>query len=285
MKTSDSSYYALQSNPKLINCHFINEEHSKKHGRLVHSHDDYLELFYVYSGEGKYFVDNIRYDIKEGDIVVCNAGVLHGEEPQDERRVRSYCVGITDVQFAHLPANHLCSKKTYPVISCNKLSENIKEIFSLIYKYSDSGKNIIASCHALSLSLLLLTRELITKMEKERTENVHTSSQATAERVYNYINEHYREALELRDIADSLKLNEYYLSHAFKKEYGISPIQFAMKLRIGEAQSLLMDSSISIGEISDMLGFSATAHFNRMFKKYVGIPPGEYRLSMKNMED
>ena len=58
-----------------------------------------------------------------------------------------------------------------------------------------------------------------------------------------------------------------------------------MERRIGEAQGYLMDSSIPIGDIADMLGFSSTAHFNSMFNKYVGIPPGKYRDSFKNMEE
>ncbi len=275
----------LLSVPKLYNCHFINEEHSKRHSRLVHSHDNFLELFYVYKGEGFYFVDNIRYAIKEGDIVICNAGILHGEEPQDHRRVRSYCVGIGEVKYPNLPDNWICENTINPIISCGKFADNIKEIFALIYKYSDSGTNINDSCHALSLSLLMLTSELIQKQNTQPVTHKRSSAHATAERIRSYMNSHYKEALTLQEIADALHLNEYYLSHTFKEEYGVSPIQYAMKRRIGEAQGLLMDSSLSLGDISDMLGFGGTAHFNRMFKKHVGIPPGEYRNSFKNMEE
>ena len=42
---------------------------------------DFLELLYVRSGTGIYIVDEQRYNISEGDIIICNAGVLHDEDP------------------------------------------------------------------------------------------------------------------------------------------------------------------------------------------------------------
>ena len=62
-------------------------------------------------------------------------------------------------------------------------------------------------------------------------------------------------------------------------------MQYVMKRRIGEAQNLLADSTVSIGDIADHLGFSSICHLNTMFNKYVGMPPGKYRQSRKNMQE
>lgn len=62
--------------PQCCACHFISEEHNHFYPRFPHSHRDFLELYYVYSGSGKYVVDSTAYDVSEGDIVICNAGVL-----------------------------------------------------------------------------------------------------------------------------------------------------------------------------------------------------------------
>ena len=59
------------------------------------------------------------------------------------------------------------------------------------------------------------------------------------------------------------------------------PMQYVMKRRIGEAQGFLMNTSIPIAEIADTLGFSSICHFNTMFKKYTGTPPGKFRQSFK----
>ena len=78
-----------------------------------------------------------------------------------------------------------------------------------------------------------------------------------------------------------LRVSEYYLAHVFKQEFGVPPMQYVMKRRIGEAQGILMHTETPIAEIADTLGFSSICHFNAMFKKYTGTPPGRFRQSFR----
>ena len=57
-----------------------------------------------------------------------------------------------------------------------------------------------------------------------------------------------------------------------------------MKRRIGEAQELLMNTNLSIAEVADRLGYSSVCHFNAMFKKNVGMPPGKFRQSFQSKD-
>ena len=90
-----------------FNCISIDRNYNNQQSILPHMHDNRLELFYVCSGQGQYMVDNRYYPIGEGDIVICNQGVLHGEEPDQVRQIRSYSVAITDVNAEGLPPNCL----------------------------------------------------------------------------------------------------------------------------------------------------------------------------------
>ncbi|MGI6041552.1 MAG: AraC family transcriptional regulator [Candidatus Alectryocaccobium sp.] len=280
-----SNSNSLETDPVCCACHFINEEHNSKHGRLPHSHNDFLELLFIYKGSGKYIVDTTTYTVSEGDIVICNAGTLHGESPDGTRHVRSYSIGVKNLKLKKLPENQICDKDIVPVVSCGVITSNVKEIFQLIYRLTDGGTKQNDICDSLAKSLILLTKQLIDERGNLEVSKSVSSAHATAERIRFYLNEHSHEALSLSEIADALNLNKYYLAHTFKSEYGISPIQYTMERRIGEAQGYLMDSTLPIGDIADMLGFSSTAHFNSMFSKYVGIPPGKYRDSFKNMEE
>lgn len=271
--------------PQCCGSHLITEDHSAKHAVLPHTHEDFLELYYVYSGEGRYMVNNHFYDVKEGDIVICNAGVLHGEDPSESRRSRSYSVAISNVCFLGLSENQLCDAETIPVISCGMLAPQVGELFHLIYLLSYDTKNLHETCNSLSLSLLLLTYEMILSRSRHAVIRPRSSSSATADRVQQYLDAHYREPITLAVVSKSLHINPYYLSHVFKNEFGVPPMQYVMKRRIGEAQSLLTDSTASIGDIADHLGFSSICHLNTMFNKYVGMPPGKYRQSRKNMQE
>ena len=92
-----------------------------------------------------------------------------------------------------------------------------------------------------------------------------------------YISEHFAEHLTLEKISEQFFISKSSLSHIFKKETGLSPIQYIIQRRIGEAQSLLVETSLQIQEIEFRLGFNDSAHFSKMFKKYVGVTPKEYR--------
>ena len=73
-----------------VNCVAIDRNDNNRQSILPHIHENRLELFYVCSGQGQYMVDNRYYPIGEGDIVICNQGVLHGEEPEQVRQIRSW---------------------------------------------------------------------------------------------------------------------------------------------------------------------------------------------------
>lgn len=72
-------------------------------------------------------------------------------------------------------------------------------------------------------------------------------------RILDYLNEHYAEPLSLNFICEKFFISALYLSHAFKKETGLSPMQYIMQRRIGKAQSLLVETSLPIQDIEDRL--------------------------------
>ena len=122
--------------PEFVNCILIDRSNNNKQSHLPHVHENELELFYVYAGTGQYMVDNRLYPIRAGDIVVCNAGVLHGEEPSLVRQIHSYSIAMTGVQFEGLPPNCLIDSYTNPVVSCGQLAGHVGQLMQLIYMLS-----------------------------------------------------------------------------------------------------------------------------------------------------
>ena len=96
-------------------------------------------------------------------------------------------------------------------------------------------------------------------------------------KVIRYLDEHFKEKISLEKIANNFHISQSYLSHIFKSETGMSVLKYAMQLKIGEAQSLLIKSDYPIGDISYQLNFNDNSHFNIMFKKYTGLSPSQYR--------
>ena len=85
-------------------------------------------------------------------------------------------------------------------------------------------------------------------------------------------------SLTLKGISESLDVHPSYLSREFSKYFDdLSFGDYIRKLRIEKATTLLKGSQYSLAEIAYITGFSDQSHFNRIFKKNLGITPSQYR--------
>ena len=95
---------------------------------------------------------------------------------------------------------------------------------------------------------------------------------------YGYIMKNFTDAgLRIQDVAACVNMSESAFSHFFQKFAFRSFTQFLIDLRIGHACKLLLDTDQTIAQVSDASGFNNLANFNRLFKKYKGCTPLEYK--------
>lgn len=90
--------------------------------------------------------------------------------------------------------------------------------------------------------------------------------------------------LQNSDLAAACNISEIYLRKLFKMELGLSPKQYILSLRLHKAEQLLAEGHQSTFAIAYACGFESSAHFCRVFKQRLGIPPGEYRRRHCNSE-
>ena len=82
----------------------------------------------------------------------------------------------------------------------------------------------------------------------------------------------------IRDrVSKVVDISPYYFSKLFKQETGENFIEYLTKVRMKNAEELLKDSSYSIKEICTASGYGDPNYFSRIFKKYEGVTPSEYR--------
>jgi len=102
--------------------------------------------------------------------------------------------------------------------------------------------------------------------------------QSVLVRITSYIREHYRNpALKIQDIASEVHFSTAYLGYLFKREMGKNIWEFVTELRIEEAKHLLMATDKKRYEVAYQVGYESPEHFSRMFKRYLGVSPAEYR--------
>ena len=99
-------------------------------------------------------------------------------------------------------------------------------------------------------------------------------------KVLHFIEENYREG-ELGKLAEELNCNMVWLSRVIKKLTGMTFTELIQIKRLNQAAYLLESTKISIADIGFFVGYENISYFHRLFKKYYGISPKQYRLEMQ----
>ncbi|MCM3189444.1 AraC family transcriptional regulator [Bacillus subtilis] len=92
-----------------------------------------------------------------------------------------------------------------------------------------------------------------------------------------YIENHFSEQISLRDLAYYVNLTPFHFSRVFKKYTGYSPYEYIINFRVNHAKKLLLNTNLSIKEISSVSGFNSDTHFSTTFKKHTNITPKQFR--------
>jgi len=121
-----------------------------------------------------------------------------------------------------------------------------------------------------------LTGHIIEVLKEFRTEKENNVRKPIIE-AKRYINENYMENINLNDVAQAVFLNPNYFSTLFKKEAGLSFIDYLTQCRIDVSKDLLKDRKSRIADVAQKVGYQDPKHFSKTFKKAVGITPAEYK--------
>lgn len=92
-----------------------------------------------------------------------------------------------------------------------------------------------------------------------------------------YMEEHLEEPFTLQEVADHLHMNASYFSVLFKEQTGLTFSEFATRRRIQRAKELLVNTSMSINEISESVGYQTAKYFVKVFRTQESMTPGQYR--------
>ena len=265
-----------ENNPKLLYVSDIRPDAST-HPRVMHAHEDFVEIILICSGSSEYLIHDKKYFIQTGDLLIYNAGVVHDEISGPDIEIGSYCVAIGGLRMPGLQPNMLIPSDAGYVFPSGKSFGDLRILFEMMFRNLASEEpRAEAFCsslmHALLVKVLAVTEGKDASKEKPVDE-----PHVLGRRIKEYIDKHYMEPITLQSMGEALHISPYYLSHVFKQMSGYSPVQYLLRRRIGEAQTLLITTDLSITRIAEMVGYDTQSYFNLQFTKNVGMPPNKFR--------
>ena len=107
-----------------------------------------------------------------------------------------------------------------------------------------------------------------------------SKSNRTAQKLIDFVKEHYSENLTIEQIAGQFSYNPYHMNRMMRKATGTTVHKYLIQYRITAAKQLLAESDLSVEEIARAVGFSDTSYFSNSFKKAVGCRPSDFRVLM-----
>lgn len=240
----------------------------------VHSHEKNLEIQYICGGRGYIRVGRRLYEVKAGDIMVYNQGVLHDEAADAKEGLWFYNCGVQGLSLPNLPDNFLLPEDVSPRVHTGDLSEEVRMAFHLLYK--EVEENLPKNGEITHVVLMALLQIIMYQLPHERRPH-HREKDRLLIDCKDYIDEHFTEELTVEGLATRSHMSVSGFAHQFKKIFGFPPIQYIIRRRIGKAQTLLLTTDLSITEISMRVGYDNISYFNNQFKRFTSMSPQAYR--------
>jgi len=169
----------------------------------------------------------------------------------------------------------------YIKLLCNKIVSNISTVLMELYQCIPNNIKLADTYSSLSYCATI-------EDYKEKTMNFISAclnyinvykkeSDYIVDYVKNYIKKNYSEDIFLDLLSDKLNISKTYLSSYFKEKTGINCIDYLNSYRIKKASKLLEETNAKVKDIAIKVGIPNMRTFNRLFKKYAGKAPNEYR--------
>ncbi len=268
--------------PDLLHCETISSRSREHHWEIKpHRHADLCQLLFVYKGKAELEIEGQRTQLETPAIQVLPPLSVHGFRFSED--VEGFIVTLATPLINHLQAqlgdsvHALARAENYPA---GKDGDYLNSLFSALqaeYNGHQPAREMLM--HSLvSVIMVWVSRQAIVR---------HKASQRP-QRQREYLNgfiqlveETYRQHVKVEDLAHRLGISVSHLNGTCRELAGQPALQIMHERQLLEAKRLLTYTSMTIYEMSELLGFSDPTNFTRLFRRRVGISPKAFRDRLK----
>lgn len=258
-----SEIYTKFYQEKGTNYNFSGEKHS------------YWELTYVDKGELLTTIDGVSYHLKQGDLIFYAPMQFHTQSTF-EKISSSYLTINFKMNFNHAD------------LLCNKIFSLKRDSYFIVTRLIEELSNNNLYSDDLSLCYL---KELIIQMLRLDNSHFHSKPTTHMQQTYEnellndillYIDDNIYEKISVSTLCEHFCISTSMLHSLFRKNMNNTAKNYINELKLSKSKELIRNSTHTLSEISEMLGFSSIHYFSKKFKSYFNISPTEYSKSIYN---
>jgi AraC-like DNA-binding protein len=253
----------------------------------------WFELELIVSGEGLIITEGVKLPARRGSIFVRNPGMrVEGISPYycyvivfDAVYKQSFEKLYTDSSFlfrqqsdpalGFIDLPHVMQVDNYPLM---------EEYFRKSYEnfiFRNSAFDLLNQ-KALLMKILfhLMSQNSKGYLSKQTTRSIQRNYPYVMQ-VKKYIDDNPGSNLTLKQLAEKAQVSPNFFCKIFKDIVGTTPIDYSNQSRIRRAKKLLVETNITIKELSYMCGFENETYFFSLFKRLEGISPSRFRENQR----
>lgn len=244
-------------------------------------HHDFYEILYIKKGTFKFTVDEKKYEIHPGDMVLITPTTLHVLDNLVNDDCQRIIINFSDNYLTKLSTNNTNLKAIFAKVDLDKnycisfRNESQKRVETYInnlieYQFGEKyGEDLIFKINFIQLILFINSTYDNTNDFEISSENLVVS------KAIEYINNNLSKSFVIEDIAKFVEVSPSTLSHTFKDQTGISIYRYITKKRMVLAKKLIKEN-INFNNIYTMCGYNDYTSFFRAFKKEYNATPKDF---------
>lgn len=239
-----------------------------------------FELLFLLKGSGRVsYEDGVVYQIQEKALFVVNGFQICSIDLDNAGILLSLKMSADAIASVHIEFLKY-------EIDCRSFlfAEEQQEQFDVIRSdlarvFQEAYKNNLAQPVNARSRVTALLEDLVKYFADGEKVKHSQSGRERIQMASDYILQHYKEEITLKDLADHIYLSRTYISRSFPRYFGVSFLEYVTQVRLAHA-ILEMHGDATLTEIAYNNGFSNENMMIRAFRKYRGMTPGEYRKSI-----
>lgn len=224
-----------------------------------------MEINYVQKGHCQIQTEGKAFHFREGEIMIILPHVHH--------RFQAGTSGTTLMQLEFLPEIFMPLILSEPpdripqvlrIIDNIRINNIIRQIICELKEKEKFFDHLVVLLYA-ELNILLY-RHIMDK-------HLLAGSNETLQKAVGFLQQNYAKDLNQEALAAHVGVSDRYLRRLFARHLGVSPVDYLNQIRIRHARDLLMNTDLTIKEVSFRCGFRSPQYFSRLFKQLTGTTP------------
>ncbi len=255
--------------------HILDESHHAGYLMAQYHYHEPVEIFLLTKGRCRFWVDGDLHELKPSQLIVFPSNMphkIHVETP------------ITNLAF-HFSEEYI--RECYPEEIADRLMLPLKtcRVITLTQKNMSQIRRLVDEMAAvpgweylhLAELIRILTLYRAPLKTKSTPEEASPGGVDRFARTLRFINDNYASVTSLSEISERLNISESSLCRMFRSRLGVTPTEYINRLKVDYACNRLVESRRSVTLIGHDCGFESCSYFVRVFKRFTGCTPTEYR--------